>query len=124
MPTALNVKIEITKAGGEPIDGFPFSRRIVVDEIQAFRYEKANDGDSITFTSIPSDQLSEIQLLALRSDQPITLRLDNQVDAGIFINANGLVLLLNVDLDAGASTNARLNSNGAVAVVKGFAGGT
>ena len=107
------------------LGGFPLVRRLEVDESQQFAYEKANDGDAVTFSAMPTDQLAEIQALILQADQAVTLRLDNQSDAGIVVNAGGLVCLVDVDIDAGATTNAKVNNNSGVAAnLKGVAGGT
>jgi len=120
---ALSVQVN-----GVEVEGLPVIRRIEVDEFQAFNFEKAGDNDAVTFTALPADQLAEIQMLLLQSDKGVTLRLDGQTDAGIFINPGGLVFLLNVDIDAGAGApNAKLNHNAAVgilAAIRGLAGGT
>jgi len=111
---------------GVPIKGFPWVRRLAIDEIQSFEYEQANHGDAITFSTVPADQLATIQALLLRPDKAVTLRLDGQTDAGIAINADGFVLLCDVTIDAGAgASNAKLNNNsGSTAIVQGTAVGT
>lgn len=123
--SVLRVRIEV-ELDGAPVPGFPLVRRLQVDEAQVFAYEKANDGDAVTFVAVPADQLAEVQGLVLRSDRQVTLRLDGQSDAGIVVNAGGVVVLLDVDVDAGAgAANAKLNNNsGAVAIVEGVAVGT
>ena len=111
---------------GVPLKGFPWVRRLAVDEAQSFEYEQTAHGDAITFTAVPADQLATIQALLLRPDKAVTLRLDGQTDAGIVINADGFVLLADVTIDAGAgASNAKLNNNsGATAVIQGTAVGT
>lgn len=111
------------KKNGQPIPGFaPFVRRITCDEEQLFNYEKATGGG---YVALPVTQLDEVQFLLVTSDKAITLRLDAQTDAGLVVNAGGVVLLLNVDIDAGASTNATVdNSSGETAALRGFASGT
>jgi hypothetical protein len=120
---ALSVEVD-----GQPVPGTPIVRRLTADEVQQFDFEKAGDADAVTFTALPADQLAEIQMLLLQSDKLITLRLQNQSDAGLKINPGGVVFLLNVDIDAGAGAlNAKINSNvaaGILAAIRGLAGGT
>lgn len=101
-------------------------RRLEQPEFQSFNYEKADDGDSTTFTAVPLDQLATIALLYLESDRQVTIRLDGQTDAGIVINAGGFVLLHDVTIDsgAGASNLSMNNDSGGVAQIKGCGFGT
>lgn len=119
-----NVKIRIeVEVDGQALAGFPVTRRIEVDEAQAFDYEKASGAG---YAALPADQLDTIQALILRSDQAITLRLNNQSDAGVLLNAGGLVIVLDATIAAGAGAmNAKLeNTSGSTAGINGIAGGT
>ena len=119
-----NIKVKIdVEVDGKSLDGYPVVRRLTVDELQSFKYEKATGGG---YTLVPAAQLGEIQALILTADQPLTLRLDGQTDAGLVMNAGALVILMDVDIDAGAGVNnASLdNGSGNTALVKGLAGGT
>jgi len=118
----LVVQLEIDN---KPVAGFPLVRRLSVDEIQNYDYEKIDDGGA-SFVALPADQLDEIQALLIRADKQITIRLDGQTDAGIVLNADGILLLVGVDIDAGAgANNAKVNNqSGSTAQVQGFAGGT
>lgn len=120
--TTIKVRIEVEVDGVAP-DGFPVTRRIEVDEIQSFAYEKVDGGG---YEALPADKLDTIQALVLTADKAITLRLDGQSDAGIVLNAGGLMIVLDATIDAGAgASNAKLdNSSGSTANVKGVAGGT
>jgi len=120
----LSVNLEID---GVTVTGFPLIRRLSVDEIQHFDYEEGADNDTTTFSALPTAQIAAIQALLLRPlEQPITLRLDAQSDAGIIINAGGLIIIMDATIDAGATTNATVNNPDASALsrLKGFAGGT
>jgi len=121
LKVSLNVELD-----GQPVLGFPVIRRAVVDEVQQYEYEQAAHGDAVTFSAVPADQIAAIQLLILRPDQQVTLRLDGQTDAGIVLDADSILLILGATIDAGAgSSNAKLNNNsGATAVIRGLAGGT
>jgi hypothetical protein len=118
-------QIEVTvsiKLNGWEIAGFPYRRRILVDEAQQFSYEVATGGG---YGTLPTTQIAALSLLALTADQAITARLDGQSDAGVALNAGGLLLLIDSNVDAGASTNATVdNSSGSTAVVKGLGAGT
>ncbi len=98
-----------------------------VAEVQAFNYEEPADNDSTTFSALPTAQIASIQALILRAlEQPITLRLDGQSDAGIVINAGGIIVIIDATIDAGATTNATVNNPDATedSQLKGLAGGT
>lgn len=121
MADILDVTV-IIKRNGRDVTGFPYQKRMVVDEIQQFSYEKATSGG---YETLPTTQIAAVQALVLTADQSISLRLDGQSDAGITLNAGGLLLVLDSNLDAGVSTNATLdNSSGSTAVVTGLGAGT
>ncbi len=113
----------IIKRDGRPLEYLRTVRRIELDEIQEFKYEKATGGG---FVTLPTGELDEIQALVFQAvDQVATLRLDGQSDAGIVLNAGGMVVIIDCDIDAGAATNATVdNSSGSVALLRGLAGGT
>jgi hypothetical protein len=118
-------QIEVTvslKVNGVELTGFPYRRRLTVDEAQHFSYEKATGGGHET---LPTTHIASLSLLALTGDQSLTLRLDGQSDAGLVLNAGGLALVVDGTIDAGASTNATIdNSSGSTALVKGLGAGT
>ncbi len=118
-------KVSLTiERDGTVLQGYPKIRTLSVLENQDFSYQKADDGEATTFTTLPITQLEELQFLLFEADQDLTLRLDGQTDAGIAIRAGGVLLLLDADIDAGASTNATVNNNSsAVAQITGIAGG-
>jgi len=123
-----SVKVVVdVEIDGVKVPGFPLTRRITVDEVQHFDYEEGADNDTTTYSALPTAQVASIQALILRpTEQPITLRLDAQTDAGIIINAGGLIVIVDATIDAGATTNATVNNPDASALsrLKGFAAGT
>lgn len=122
MADTYDITLTIKKNGLALSDYNPLVRRITCDESQPFSYEKAATGG---FVALPASQLDIINLLLLLPDQQVTLRLDAQTDAGLVLNAGGLLLIVNGVLDAGASTNATVdNSSGATTTLKGLASGT
>jgi len=121
MADILDVVVSI-KRNGRDVTGFPFQWRKVVDELQQFSYEKATGGG---YETLPTTQIATVQALVVTADQATTIRLDGQSDAGIVLNAGGLLLALDITADASASTNATLdNSSGSTAVVTGLGAGT
>lgn len=120
MPT-LEITINV-KEDGVVKPGFPRTRRISADELQSFRYEKATGGG---YVAVPTNQLDEVQALIFETDQQVTVRLDGQSDAGIVLNAGGLLIIIDADIDAGSTTNVTVdNSSGSTANLEGLAYGT
>ena len=123
MPTTIDITVTV-KRDGLDIPGYPVSRRVTVDEVQAFEYEEANDGDTTTFSDIPVGQLTSIQALLLRTDQQVNVRMDGQTDAGILLNAGGILVIIDHTNDSGSNRLRVNNNSGSTAVLKGIAGGT
>jgi len=85
---------------GSPLPGFPLVRTQQLDEADGLRTEeKAADNDTTTFTAL-STVLSQLQLLFVHAPQRLTFRLDNQSDAGVTLEANGVLLIVNGDLQS------------------------
>ena len=121
----LEITISLKMNGQEVTShGFPFIRRKEVDEVQMFDYTKADDSDDTTFTSAPIQQLDEVQVYVAKVDAAAKKRFDNQSDASVNMNAGGMVVLFDVDIDAGSATNVLVNANGVTPQIVGLAGGT
>ncbi len=120
MPT---LKITLSaELDGVQLPGYPKTRRLEVDESQSFSIEQVTGGG---YSTLPIQQLGEVQALILEPDQAVTLRLDAQSDAGLEINKGGLIVLFDVTINAGASTNATIdNASGSTVKLVGIAGGT
>lgn len=123
MATTYDITVSI-KVRGQEVLGAPIIIRQVCDESTGpMRYEQVHHATD--FVALPSTILDEIQLLVLRADQPITARLDDQEDAGISFTANGLLLLVGADIDAGAALNLLIqNASGNTAQMTVLAAGT
>ena len=111
---------------GVSLPGFPLTRRLETTEAQALNISKANDGVGVYVTLPTVDQLPIINALVVQAiDQAITLRLNNQSDAGITLNAGGLIAIIDAVINSGATTNAKVNNaSGSNALVRGVAAGT
>lgn len=113
------------KKDGVHVAGSPLTRRLELTEDESFNHAKADDGDGTTFSAFTSSQIAEIRAMLFRGDGQTTLRLDGQTDAGIVIQKDGFMLLVGVDIDAGAGvSNASANNNSGGAIqLEGFVAG-
>lgn len=119
------LKITLTvEVDSQPVAGFPIVRRTQIAETQQFEIAKAADNDVTTFTALQM-VLAEVNALLIRPDLPINLRFNNQTDAGIKVNAGGLLLLFDGKINSGATTNVKINNPDAalVATLRGLVAG-
>jgi hypothetical protein len=128
MPT---YELSITlRSGGQVVSGFPVLRRVEVDEAQAGVTDLASAANSSTWTAVPAFSIDTLTFLFVSTDRPITVRLNDAVDAldraVIPLNAGGLLVLIDTTIAKGAgSANARMNNvSGSTALVRSFGGGT
>lgn len=119
MPT-LEVTLTV-KIDGEDAPETPITFRKAVDGTETFDLSQASTG-----TYVARGGIADLSMLLLRTlDQTVTVRLDNQSDAGIILNAGGFVLVVNGDIDAGVATNLKINNNsGSATQLQGILGGT
>ena len=106
---------------GVRANGFPLARRIEVTEIQQFDVTRSTGGG---YVATPTSDLASISAFILHPDQAVTLRLNAQSDAGIDINAGGIIAIIDAAIDSGAATNATVsNASGSDARIEGIAAG-
>ncbi|MFA5234448.1 MAG: hypothetical protein WC390_08630 [Sulfurimonas sp.] len=118
--SAIKITIDC-ELDGQRLPGYPLSRRIAVDESTQFSAARTTGGG---YVSIPISDLAALKALILTADQAITLRLDAQSDAGIELNAGGILAIIDATIDAGASTNATVsNASGSDVQLEGVAAG-
>lgn len=121
MPQVLELNIS-AKLNGKPIQGFPYYRRIQVDEAQQFTTEQAN---GIGYTTLPITSIDTVQALVLTPSQPVTVRFAGQSDAGLSLAIGGLLIIIDGSITGSASTNVTINNtSGNTAILDGLAGGT
>ena len=70
MADILDVTV-IIKRNGREIAGFPYQKRMVVDEIQSFAYEKATGGG---YETLPTTQIATLQALVLTVEPELLSR--------------------------------------------------
>lgn len=117
--------IEVTlsiKQDGVEVFGQPLRRRVELAEgTGAFAYTQASGS---SYVAMPPSQLAELDFLVIRPNQVSSVRLNNQSDAGITLNAQGLLLLIDCVLNSGTATNAKVQTNsGSTTTIRGILGG-
>lgn len=117
-----SIKITIdVEIDGHRVPGFPLARRTEVTEVQQFNVTRADSGG---YVATPTTEIPSLKALILHTDEAVTVRLDGQSDAGIELNAGGILAILDTTIDAGASTNATIsNTSGNDAQIEGIAAG-
>lgn len=116
------VKVTVlVEVDGVPLDGFPMVRRLTLDQLQQFAYQQATGLSNVV---IPVDKIANVKAILVRADQAIKVHLDS--DGGIELSQNGLLLVLDATINAGAGVaNAKAdNTSGSTANIEGFGGGT
>lgn len=105
----------VLEVDGVAVPGFPYSRRITLDEGQGFDFIKA-DGVA---SALPVDQIAAVlKVLTVRADQVVTIALGK-----ITLNPGGILLVVDADLGTGAQATVA-NASGANAQVKGYGAGS
>ena len=108
---------------GRQLTGFPIVTSKTVNESKGRQSIKRPDA-AATFTELPLTDLNALNVLVLQADQATTVRFNDQTDAGIPMNANGLLVLFDSEIPTGAALKAALeNASGSEATVVVIAGG-
>jgi hypothetical protein len=103
----------LVKQDGVAVPGFPWVRRIVVDDVQPFDYQLASGGGD---TVVPTAAIASLHALLVRAlNQPTTVKLPS-----IALAAGGIVVVL----DGVLTTPTIANASGAPTEVQGLGGGT
>ena len=108
---------------GVTLTGFPIIKTLTTPEDggrQVF-----NRASMAGFVDLPLAELGDVNLLLVDTDQDITLRLNDQSDAGIPIKGNGLFLIVNSNIPGSATSKGSAeNQSGNSAQLTQVAGGT
>lgn len=116
MPT-LRVSL-ICELDDQPVFGSPIVKTIQTDVAQFMDIFQ----DPFSTVVLGDTQINTIAALVLRTDQPVTVNLNN-TPSNIVLNANGMLLLLDANIlgDKPAPNNQIVNNGGNAAEVKGLA---
>lgn len=107
------VEIEISlKVDGNLLDGYPIVRRINQAEEVHKRVQKPN-GDGASF--FQASALSTDNCIIIQTDAPVNFRLNNQSTGQIPLNAGGLLLVIDGNINSGSATNILINNQGPTA---------
>lgn len=121
MPQLLELHVT-AKLNGKILPNFPYYRRAQVDEAQQFATEQTSGGGYVT---LPITSLDVVQALVLLATQQVTVRLNGQSSGGLVLTNGGILIFMDGNVNASASTNVTVdNSSGSTAVLEGLAGGT
>lgn len=122
MPTirvVVNVDVD-----GTPVPSLSAVARMELETSQAFEYEKAADNDSTTFSSLAGvDALSAVNVLIVRAQDAVNLRLNGQSTSLIPLRAGGLLVLIDTALETTTLASINNPEASATARVRGYAGG-
>lgn len=110
----------ILKQDGVDLADTPITARVFVPDVQTFDQTRASGGGFMA-----GGGLGSIQVLLFRTiDETVTVRLDNQSDAGIVIGPSGLMLVFGGVIDSGIPTNFKIeNASGSATQIQGVLGG-
>ncbi|HUL99378.1 MAG TPA: hypothetical protein VLU24_08175 [Mycobacterium sp.] len=115
----LTVRLEVD---GAAAPGFPLVRRLTVPVLQPFN--PVARGGVPEFKTLPVEEISNLQLLAVRPDRDVTLRVCGQTSSGIRVKAGGLALFFNSGMCQPPTRNALVRNEAATAAhVQGVGGG-
>jgi hypothetical protein len=115
----LLVEVNVT-LDDQPVRGFPITRRVTLDEVQAATpYEKATGGGFVDLPVI--GELTTKQFLLFQGDKALSLRFGSGAAGDIALAANALVLVVDANHTADIEVD---NSSGSTAKIKVIAGGT
>ncbi len=105
------LRVTITmEVDGNPLSISPIVRAIDIKEESLAQFTQAADSGS-TYHQVPNSTQPILQAFFFTADQNFNLKFASDVLA---MTADGLVLILDANLAAGAATNARVNIPGAV----------
>jgi hypothetical protein len=96
MPS-IEVTVQIKK-DGQPLPGFPLTRRVEAPDVQTFEYEKQTDGVDTFEPANVGLEVGPAKVLIVQSERQVTLRLVGQSDKGIVLQAGGALIILGCSL--------------------------
>lgn len=118
---SLVLTINLTE-DGVTVPGFPLTRTVTSTEVTGKNtYTRASGGG---YVELPLAELGAINFAVVTTDQDITIRFNDQSDAGLPLDANGVLVLATCDIPTGATNKIEAdNSSGNTANVTSYIGG-
>lgn len=112
---------------GHPVPNSPFIQVFDIDEFQSINVQKGVDLPGAYGVVPGADAFTVVQALLLANpNAEVIYRFNGQSDAGLVVQAGGLVLICNTNLTAGALTNVTVNNSqtNSPATISGFVAGS
>lgn len=118
---SLKLTVTLTEDGVN-VPGFPITRTITSSEVTGKQtFTRATGGG---YVELPLTELGAINALVLTTDQDVSLRFNDQTDAGLPLDANGVLVLIGSDIPSGATSKASVsNASGSTATHTAYIGG-
>ncbi len=111
------------EADGVPLEGFPYVRRLEVDDLQAFGpYEHEGVGPGIYHT-LPVTRLGVVEGLVVAPSKTLCVKLNGQFDGELVIFPDGVLVCWETELDHSPITNVTGLAVDPATFVKGVAAG-
>lgn len=106
----------------KPVPGFPLSRTITTaDEVTGQqRYKRASTAG---YFDIPIDDIENLILAVLTTDQDITLRMNDQTTTGLPLDKGGLFVAVGTDILSASPAIAVNNLSGTTAKLTSYVAG-
>lgn len=108
---------------GVTMTGFPIVKTLTTTESAGRQVFSRADGGG--YVELAVAEIGDVNLLMVDTTQDVTLRFNDQSDGGLPLNANGLLLGVNIAIPTAATSKASAdNSSGSAATITQVAGGT
>jgi hypothetical protein len=108
---------------GVTIPGFPVVKTLTTAESAGRQVLVRASGGG--YVNLPVAELGDVNLLMVDTTQALSIRFNDQTDAGLPMNASGLLLLVNSAIPSGATAKVSAdNASGSAATIVQVAGGT
>lgn len=123
MSTIYQVTVDI-KEDGVRLPGFPVVKSVTVTESKGKQVFSRADATGV-YTELPLEELAGVNVLFVQADQAVALRFNDQSDADLPLNQNGILLLVDGGIPSGATNKAALeNDSGSATTVTMVSGGS
>lgn len=118
---SLVLTINLTE-DGDQVPGFPISRTVTSSEVTGKNTYTRADGAG--YVELPLAELGAINFAIVTTDKDITIRFNDQTDAGLPLDANGVLVLATCDIPTGATNKIEAdNSSGETTTITSYIGG-
>ena len=109
---------------GIPADGFPYSHRVEVENLENFT--PCIQPLTLDYVPLPILEIFDLQALVVTAQREICLRINGQQDGQITLHPGGVLVLFDVDVMDSPQTNATIYNKGdlGATLISGFGAGS